>query len=280
MWIYLNNRFVLQEKAFVSVFDHGFLYGDGLFETFRAYNGKIFLLSEHLYRLQKSAKRLGILMPTLERVEVLLYETLRKNGLQNAIIRLTLTRGVHEWGKFNKDAPPTVVIFARPFAGFPEKIYKKGISACIATIRRNAKTAQDPAIKAIGFLNNVLAMREATALSVQEAILLNPDGFIAEGSVSNIFWVRAGRLYTPAKSVGILAGVTRAIVLKCAKKEKLCVTEGFYRKTALYKSDEAFLTNTGFEVMPLTLVNQKKIGLGRPGPITTRMRQLLKNLCF
>ncbi len=275
MWIYLNNRFVPQEKALVSVFDQGFLYGDGLFETLRSYKGKIFLLAEHLRRLQKSAKRLSLVIPNAEQLEHLLYETLRRNSLNDAMMRLTVTRGVNGWGQRalrgeTGEAIPTLVIFARPFEGYPDALYKKGITACIATTRRNAKSAQDPALKSSSFLNNVLARREANALSVQEAILLNPEGYLAEGSLSNLFWVRGGKLYTPAKSVGILEGVTRNLVLKLAN----CITEGFYRKNVLYHADEAFLTNTGYEVMPLTQVDQKKIGTGRPGPITKRLRQL------
>jgi len=279
MWIYLNNRFVAEREALVPVFDQGFLYGDGLFETLRAYKGKIFLLSEHLRRLQQGAKKLDIVIPRVEHLEQCLYETLSRNALCNAMIRITITRGIHRWGEVkNRDAPPTLVIFARQFNGHPEKLYKNGIAACIATTRRNAKTAQDPAIKSISFLNNVLAKREATALSAQEAILLNPDGFLAEGSVSNLFWVCAGTLYTPGKSVGILEGVTRGVVLKLAKKEKISVAEGFYRKSVLYKSDEAFLTNVGFDLVPLTRVDQKKIGTGKPGPITIQLRSLFQRL--
>lgn len=274
MWIYLNNRFVAEEKAVVSVFDQGFLYGDGLFETLRSYNGKIFLLSAHLRRLQKSAQRLGILIPKAEEIEQRLYETLARNGLRDAMIRLTITRGKRRWQEANGEDIPTLVIFARYFEGYPEKLYKKGIACCIVTIRRNAKSAQDPAIKAISFLNNVLARREAMAMSVQEAILLNPEGYLAEGSISNLFWVRSGRLYTPGKSVGILAGITREVVLKLAKKEKIHLTEGFYRKGALCNADEAFITNTGFELMPLTQVDQKKIGTGRPGPVTKKLHEL------
>jgi branched-chain amino acid aminotransferase len=195
------------------------------------------------------------------------------------MIRLTITRGARQWGNAEiEEAIPTLVIFARPFAGYPEALYKKGISGCIAKIRRNGKTAQDPAIKAISFLNNILARREALAISAQEAILLNPERYLAEGSSSNLFWARAGRLYTPGKSVGILAGITREVVLKLAKKENISVTEGFYRKSALYNADEAFITNTGFELMPLTQVDQNKIGTGRPGKVTTRLHKLFRTI--
>ncbi|MBI3358920.1 MAG: aminotransferase class IV [Nitrospirae bacterium] len=274
VWVYLNNHFVSQERAIVSVFDQGFLYGDGLFETLRSYNGKIFLLSEHLRRLQKGAKRLGIIIPKAEQLEQLLYATLSRNSFCNAMIRITVTRGAREWQESSGEVIPTLVIFARRFEGYPDKLYKKGIAGCLSTIRRNAKASQDPALKSISFLNNVMARREANALSTQEAILLNPEGFLAEGSVSNLFWVRAGMLYTPGKSVGILEGVTREIVVKLAQKERIPITRGFYRKGALYNADEAFLTNTGYEIMPLTRVDQKKIGTGQPGPITTRLRQL------
>jgi branched-chain amino acid aminotransferase len=252
MWIYIRDHFVLETEAVVSVFDRGFLYGDGLFETLRAYNGKIFLLSEHLNRLQKAAKRLSIVIPKSEQLEQLLYATLTRNSLRDAMIRITISRGIDGWGgeAAGEFAIPTLVIFARRFEGYPEKTYKKGVSACIAVIRRNSRKSQDPAIKSISFLNNVLAMRGANALSAREAILLNPEGFLAEGSISNLFWICGGRLYTPSKSVGILAGVTRGVVLKLAKHEKIPFTEGFYKKNVLYRADEAFLTNTGFELMP------------------------------
>ncbi len=279
MWIYLHNRFVSQAEAVVSVFDQGFLYGDGLFETLRSYNGKIFLWPKHFHRLQKAAKRLSLVIPKADRLEQLLYETLSRNGLCDAMIRLTVTRGIHEWGGVGAaEAMPSLVIFARRYEGLPEKNDQEGMSGRIVTIRRNDKSAQDPALKSISFLNNVLARREAAVLSAQEAILLNPEGYLAEGSVSNLFWIRAGRLYTPEKSVGILEGVTREVVLKLAWKEKIPVTQGFYRKAVLYNADEAFLTNTGFEVMPLTRVDQKKIGTGKPGPITMRLRERLQGL--
>ncbi|MEK7702567.1 MAG: aminotransferase class IV [Nitrospirota bacterium] len=276
MWVYVNDHFVSEEKATVSAFDSGFLYGNGLFETLRSYNGKIFLLTEHLTRLQKGAKRLAIPIPDSTILEKRLIETLKKNQLRDAMLRLTITSGKQGWhglGASQKIAPPTLIIFARGNAGYPESVYQKGMTGQIVTIRRNPKTAQDPALKAISFLNNVMARREALDASANEAILLNTKGDLAEGGISNLFWVRKGRLYTPSMSVGILAGVTRNLVLKLAKKEQLFVTEGFYKKAALLHADEAFLTNTGFEVMPLVRVNQKKIGNGKPGPMTKQLHQ-------
>ncbi|MEK7702836.1 MAG: aminotransferase class IV [Nitrospirota bacterium] len=275
MWVYLNNRFVSEAQAAISVFDAGFLYGDGLFETLRAYNGKIFLLSEHLTRLQKGAKRLAIPIPDAALLEKRLIETLEKNHLRDAMLRLTITRGNQNWGHVQKawQGAPTLVIFARGNPGHEESVYQQGITGQIVTIRRNPKTAQDPALKAISFLNNRMAKQEAASHGADEAVLLNTDGYLAEGSVSNLFWICDGIVYTPAQSVGILAGVTRNLILKLAKKERLSVAEGFYEKTALLEADEAFLTNTGFEVMPLTRVNQKKIGNGKPGPITQKLYQ-------
>jgi branched-chain amino acid aminotransferase len=269
MWIYLNNRFVSKTSARISVFDWGFLYGDGLFETLRAYNGKIFLLSQHLTRLLKAANQLGLTLPKATKLESLLYETLNRNRLRDAMLRLTMTRGEGLWGPLDPAAckKPTIVIFARPFTGYPSEVYRKGMTASIVTVR------QSGGLKSTSFQNHILARREAAGKGMSEAILLTPKGYLAEGSVSNLFWVKKGRLYTPAVSTGILAGITRRLVLDLAQKAKIPTREGSYRPEVILNADEAFLTNTGFEVIPLTAVDQKKIGSGRPGSITKKILQ-------
>ncbi len=283
MWVYLQDRFVSEEKAVVSVFDRGFLYGDGLFETVRAYKGKIALLPQHLQRLTHAANRIALPIPPSDQLEALLYETLNRNRLRDTLLRLTITRGVPQpIDPFRKGqggkAPglpihPTLVIFPRP-CDYSNMLYKKGVIGQIVTIQRNAKGAQDPAFKSISFLNNVLARQEAA--SAFEAILLNHDGYLAEGSISNLFWVRDGRLYTPDLSVGILAGTRRALVIELAKENKIEVQEGCYRIGDFFHADEAFLTNTGFELMPLIQVNERKIGPGHPGLITRRLHDAFK----
>ncbi len=282
MWVYLKNRFVLEQKALISVFDRGFLYGDGIFETVRAYDGKIFLLSRHLDRLSNAARRLDIAIPKADHLASLLYETLDRNRLRNTLLRLTLTRGgpapARGTAPANGTTPargPTLVIFARPNR-YPNALYQKGVTGQIVTIRRNGKTAQDPALKSISFLNNILAKQEAARAGAFEAILLNPSGVLAEGSTSNLFWIRAGRLYTPAASVGILAGITRGVVIASAKENSVEVKEGLYRKGDLFDANEAFLTNTGFELLPLIQIDQRKIGTGRPGRMTRQLHQFFQ----
>jgi len=274
MWVYLKDRFVPKEKATVSVFDRGFLYGDGLFETLRAYNGRIFLASQHLDRLSESASRLAITIPNANRLEQLLYDTLKRNDLRNAILRLTITRGEGMEGSFDitPDLQPTLFISARPFDGHPAESYQKGMTATIVTIRQGFAQEMS-AFKSTSFLNRVLARQEAIRKGVSEAILLNAKGYLAEGSVSNLFWVRKGKLYTPSLSAGILAGVTRQIVLELAREAGISAREGCYRAEALLSADEAFLTNTGFELMPCTRVNERRLGAGRPGLFTKQLHQ-------
>jgi branched-chain amino acid aminotransferase len=265
MWIYLNNRFVSKRHAMVSVFDHGFLYGDGVFETMRAYRGQIFLLSRHLDRLAEGARRLALPLPKADLLERKLYETLRRNHLSNVMLRLTVTRGVLD--------KPTVVIFPKQNR-YKKALYRTGVMGQIVSIRRNRSEAQDPAIKAISFLNNLLAKQEAKGPF--EAIMLNSNRVLAEGSISNLFWIKKGVLYTPALSVGILAGLTRERIIALAKENRIPVKEGAYREEALFTAEEAFLTNTGLEVMPLVRVNKKKIGTGQPGELTQRVRRLFQ----
>jgi branched-chain amino acid aminotransferase len=272
MWIYLNDRFVAEEEAKVSVFDYGFLYGDGLFETFRSYSGKIFRLSHHLDRLFHSASRLALSLPSPPILESLLYETLQRNRFDDALLRITVSRGEGRPG-LDPDpcASPTVVISARAFSGHPSTHYLHGVSGVIVQIRRNAAAAQDPALKSLSFLNNVLAKLEAKKSGAFEGLFLNLEGFLCEGTVSNLFWIQEGRLKTPSAASGILEGITRRTVLELAEKMKIEAEEGFYPVEHLLTAEEAFLTNSGLELMPLTAVNGKKIGSGRPGPMTRRL---------
>ncbi len=269
MWIYLNDGFVSKEEAHISVFDHGFLYGDGLFETFRAYSGKIFRLSQHIARLSRFADRLSIPLLSPSAIEPLLYETLARNLLVNAMLRVTLTRGE---GGFDPDfcKRPTFIITAR--APVLNR-YKKGASGAIVTVRRHDPAGFHPTLKTISFLNNILAKQDANRKGADEGIFLNAKGYLAEGSVSNLFWVKGGKLYTPVLNVGLLDGVTRAVVLELAKGKKLPAYQGYYRPDALLGADEAFLTNSGIELMPLTKVDGKNIGTGRPGPMTRLLHQ-------
>lgn len=277
MWIYLQDRFVSKAEATLSVFDHGLLYGDGLFETFRAYSGKIFNASRHLDRLSNGSKQLGLDLPPIDLLEKRLYETLNRNGLREAMLRLTVTRGEGEIG-LDTDlcSRPQVIIIARPFSGYPAEQYAKGVSAAIVRIRRNAPKTVDPSLKTISFLNNVLAKKEAKERGAMEGIFLTLEGHLSEGTISNLFWVRHGKLRTPSLRTGILEGITRGVVLELAKKSGLKTEEGFYRPSELYHAEEAFLTSSGLEIMPLTRVDDRKIGQGRPGPTTDRLLQAFR----
>ncbi|MBI3805159.1 MAG: aminotransferase class IV [Nitrospirae bacterium] len=279
MWIYLQDRFVRKEEAKVSVFDRGFLYGDGLFETFRAYHGRIFLLSQHLERLAQGADRLALPLPTPSEIETILYQTLEKNGLEEALLRLTLTRGEGEGG-FDPERceHPTLLVTARPFTGHPPERYRNGVTAAIVQIRRNAPATLDPALKSTSFLNNVIAKLEAKKEGAFEGLLMTLDGYLSEGSVSNLFWVRQGTLQTPSPAVGLLRGITREVVITLAHQKEIEVEEGFYRPEALLNADEAFLTNSSFELMPLTEVNGRKIGSGAPGPLTQALHQAFREV--
>ena len=276
MWIYLKDQFVKEAEAKVSVLDYGFLYGDGLFETFRAYGGKIFRLSEHLNRLGGSAGRLAISPPSPALLEKLLYETLKRNRLKEALLRLTLSRG--EGAPGLNPAPcerPTLIITARKFDGYPKDQYLTGVSGVIVQARRHPAVA-DPALKSISFLSNVLAKLEAKKKGAFEGLFLNTDGVLCEGAVSNLFWIREGKLKTAAPAAGILEGITRMMILELAEKIKIETEEGFYPADDLFSAEEAFLTSSGLELMPLTTIDGKKIGNGRPGPVTQRLHQTFR----
>lgn len=272
--VYINGVFFDEKDAKISVFDRGFLYGDGVFETLRSYGGKIFRLADHLERLSKGAGFLSIPFDPDE-AEKALCQTLLRSRLNDAMLRLTLTRGQGTWGlKCPAEPNPTTVIFARPFTGYPGQ--KDGISICISETRKTPQESLDPSLKSLNFLNNILARREATFQGVQEAILLNKDGYLAEGSVSNLFWVSENVLYTPALQTGILPGVTRKVVMELADKENIPCEEGFYNPQDLFAAKEVFLTNTGFEIMPVQRVDDTSFLSS--GPITARLMEAYHHL--
>ncbi len=281
MWVYLNDHFVPEEEAKISIFDHGFLYGDGLFETVRAYSGRIFALPEHMDRLSRSADRLEIPLPPPASLETLLYETLRRNHLKNAVLRLTITRGEARGGLVPDSDPKTrttMVITPRLFDGHPADYYENGVTASIVSVRRNAPDALDPALKSLSFLNNVMAKMEAKKRGAFEGIFLSLEGCLSEGTTSNLFWVRDGVIKTPSVKSSILEGITRGVVIGLAKGMGISLKEGNYPPEDLLDAEEAFLTNTGLELMPLTGVNGKKIGTGLPGGMTIKLHQAFKAL--
>jgi branched-chain amino acid aminotransferase len=274
-WVYLNDRFVPEKDAVVSVFDHGFLYGDGVYETMRAYRGRVLLLAKHLARLERSASRLQLALPvSLERMAELLRTSLERNQLQDPYIRITVSRGPGEIGLDpSLCKTPTLVIIARPFRPYPDSFYSDGVDIAIVRTRRNLPEALPPEVKSLNFLNNILAKIEATATGAYDGVLLNHRDELTEATTSNLFLVQNGRLRTPALECGILDGITRGIVLKLAQDLALPTEESRLGIADLAGADECFLTNTTLEVLPVKNVNGRPVGSGRPGPLTGRLHQ-------
>jgi branched-chain amino acid aminotransferase len=286
-WIYLNGRLVTRQEAVVSVYDRGFLYGDGVFETLRAYQGKIFKPRDHLTRLFRSAE--GISLPiSFSRDELLnaLSETLKANHLKDAYLRITVSRGPGEPGlEFPVPSNPTLVVISKAFAGYPEKLYREGVAVTVVRLRKAPTSSLNPKVKSLNYLPQVLAKREATGLGAYEGILLDQDGFLSEGTASNLFLVKQEQLLTPGPSCAILEGITRQCVLELAEKAGFSVKEGKYRPEELLKVDECFLTNTTMEVMPVVKYIGQPAGpgdhaihRGQVGPVTCQLRKAYQEL--
>lgn len=269
--IYLNGKFVDEEDAKVSVFDHGVLYGDGVFEGIRAYNGRVFRLEEHIDRLYESAKSilLDIGMTKDEMTEALL-ETLRRNNLRDAYIRLVVTRGKGDLGLDPRSCEkPTVYIIAAQIQLYPEELYEQGLDLVTVPTRRNIVEGVNPRIKSLNYLNNVLAKIEANLAGVSEAILLNSEGYVTECTGDNIFLVKNGEVITSPPFLGILEGVTRNSLLALAGKLGYSVSEKVFTRHDIYVADECFLTGTAAELVPVVKVDGRIIGDdGKPGEVT------------
>ncbi|RJQ14194.1 MAG: branched-chain-amino-acid transaminase [Nitrospiraceae bacterium] len=270
--LYLNDKLVPEIKALISVFDHGFLYGDGIYETMRAYKGVVFKIDEHIGRLFRSASMIGLEIPKgPEEIREAVYETMRANNQKEAVIRITVSRGAGPVGLDPELCPkPTFVIFSGEFREYPKQYYRKGVKIAIVNTRRNFRGALDPQIKSLNFLNNILAKIEAKKRGAYEAVMLNYRGLIAEGTITNIFFVRDHVLCTPAISTGILDGITRRTILDIARESGIEISEGRFRKEEIYRAEEAFISNTTMEVMPVAAIDDVKIG---PGKITKALHQ-------
>jgi len=276
-WVCIDGEFVPGEEARISVWDHGFLYGDGIFETMRAYSGKVLGLEEHLARLRQGAEllRLEVREKDTELVR-LLNETIKRNDLADAYIRLTYSRGSGPIGLDPALCPKaTMVIMAKPPAG-DDKVYREGIGLGISPVRRNHPEALTPAVKSVNFLNNILAKIWAKENNYAEALLLSQDGWVSETTVSNIFFVRGGKVFTPALGVGILPGVTRRFVLEVIRTMGLNLEEGFYSTADLAGAEEIFLTNSGSELIPVSSLDGKPVGSGKPGRLTQEIHAAFK----
>jgi branched-chain amino acid aminotransferase len=278
MWIFLNDRFVRKEDAMVSVFDHGFLYGDGVYETLRAYGGRIFRLRQHLARLRRSASLIGLEIPIVEQdLIAVLQEAMKRNNLTDAYLRITVSRGEGNIGLDPRLCPrPTVVVISLPLQPYPVELFNAGVSLAIVNIRRNLAAALPPMIKSLNFLNNILAKQEASRVGAFDGLMLNAEGHITECTTSNMFFVKNQCVYTPSVACGILDGITREIVLSLAREQEFATEEGCYLPEALLEADECFLTNTTMEIMPVQDIDKRPIGKERPGPVTGRLRELFR----
>lgn len=264
MYIYINNALVERSEAKVSIFDHGFLYGDGIYETMRVYDGVVFMFDEHLRRLFRSASLIRLDIPKdTDEIKTAVFDTLRANSLRDAYLRITVSRG---YGQIGLDpdlcSQPTFVIIAEGMKEYPSSLYERGIKVIIAKTRRNLKEALNPQIKSLNFLNNILAKVEAKEQSAYEAIMLTHLGYIAEGTISNVFFYKDGVLCTPSVECGILDGITRGIVIDLAIRDGLRVREGFFVPEDLGDADEVFITNTTLEVMPVSTVEGREYRVG------------------
>ena len=270
MKIYIDGKYYGEQNAKVSVFDHGLLYGDGIFEGIRAYNGRVFQLKEHIDRLFCSAKAILLNLPlTHAQFMKATVETCRRNQLRDGYIRLVVTRGVGTLGlNPNRCANPSVIIIADKIQLYPKEYYQKGLTIVTVPTTRNLQNAVNPAIKSLNYLNNILAKIEANNAGCEEAIMLNSEGYVAECTGDNIFIVKDGQLMTPPLSAGALYGITRAVVMKLAREMGLAVSEPNLTRYDVFNADECFVTGSGAELVPVVKVDGRAIGAGKPGPIT------------
>lgn len=278
--VYINGEFYPKSQAKVSVFDHGFLYGDGIFEGIRAYNGKIFRFDEHIDRLFKGAKAIYLDIPlTKDEIKEIILKTVRANNLRDAYIRPVISRGMGDLGLDPTKCPnPSVVVIVDELKLYPQEMYEKGMKVITSSVRRNSPSSIDPQIKSLNYLNNILAKIEAVRYQVPEAIMLNHEGIVTECTGDNIFIIQDGKLYTPPIHIGALDGITRKVVFQICKKFGLQVYEKEFALFNLYNADECFLTGTGAEVIAVTEVDGRQIGFGVEGALTKKILHEFKNI--
>jgi branched-chain amino acid aminotransferase len=273
MKIFVDGKYYDERNAKISVFDHGLLYGDGVFEGIRAYNGRVFKLREHIDRLFCSAKSILLTMP-MSHAEIMraTVETCRKNKIRDGYIRLVVTRGVGTLGlNPNRCKRGSVIIIAGKIQLYPPALYQRGMEIVTVPTTRNLNSALSPAIKSLNYLNNILAKIEANNAGCEEAIMLNAEGYVAECTGDNVFIVKEGRVHTPPLSAGALHGITRRVVMEIAEESGYPVSEPNLTRYDLFNADECFLTGTGAEVVPIVKIDGRVIGDGKPGPITEKL---------
>lgn len=278
--IYVNGQYFSKEEAKISVFDHGFLYGDGIFEGIRAYGGKVFRLKEHIDRLYNGARAIMLDIPlTKEEMMEVVLETLRRNEQRDAYIRLVVSRGVGDLGLDpRKCKEPTIICITDNIVLYPEKLYKEGMEIITAAIRRNRPEGVNPQMKSLNYLNNIMAKLEANLSGAPEAMMLNSEDYVAECTGDNIFIVKNGVLITPPPYLGILVGITRNAIMELAKNMGITVEEKVFTRYDVYTADECFLSGTAAEAVPVVKVDGRTIGDGKPGTVTNKIINAFKEL--
>jgi branched-chain amino acid aminotransferase len=273
MKVYVNGKYRDEAEAVISVFDHGLLYGDGIFEGIRAYNGRVFKLKEHIDRLFYSAKAILLKIPLSHaEVSAAVLDTCRQNDVRDGYIRLVVTRGVGTLGlNPNRCKDPSVIIIAGKIQLYPPELYQKGMEIITVPTVRNLHSALNPAIKSLNYLNNILAKIEANNAGCEEAIMLNSEGFVAECTGDNVFVVKEKYVLTPPLTAGALYGITRKVVLELASELGYKTAETNLTRYDLFNAEECFLTGTGAELVPVVRIDGRFIGEGKPGPVTERL---------
>ncbi len=278
MLVYLNGKFLSESEAKVPVSDRGFLLGDGLFETMRVYNGHVFKLNEHLRRLQRGCGLLNITIPEgVPGLKIRIYQLIQMNGLKDdGYIRVTVTRGAGGRGLDIRGCDtPTLLITSGEYRPYPEDLYRRGVEIVFSE-RENLRTNKDCDLKSTNFLNNILARLQSGKKDAFEVVMLNPHGYLSEGTITNIFFITSGTLCTPAPECGILRGITRETVLDICKKRDIPVREGLFRRHDLGKAEEVFITNSLLGVMPVSSIDGRTLGVGEvTGTIITAYRELI-----
>ncbi|MEM4703620.1 MAG: branched-chain-amino-acid transaminase [Candidatus Bathyarchaeia archaeon] len=273
--VYIDGSFYPKSQAKISVFDHGLLYGDGVFEGIRAYNGYVFKLKEHIERLYRSAHMIMLEIPvTKEQMTQVVLDTLRKNNLRDAYIRLVVTRGVGDLGLNPKKCPkPTIIVITDTIALHKSGAKENGVTAMLSWVKRDPVDATSHEIKSLNYLNSILAKIEANIAGVDEAICLDKNGFVCEGVAENIFIIKKGKLYTPPSYTGALPGITAEETIKLAQKLGYEVIEKNITPYELFNADEVFFTGTAAEIVPVREINKRTINNGKPGPITKKLME-------
>jgi len=278
--IYIDGELVPKSQAKISVFDHGFLYGDGVFESIMVFNGVAFKLKEHIDRLYDSAKVLCLEIPmSKEKMLKTIIDTVKANGFRDAYIRVLVTRGVGDLGLDPRKCPkPSVIIIVDKIKLFRDEAWTQGVTAIISSVRRDRVDATTHEVKSMNYLNSILAKLEANAVGADEAIMLDDRGFVSEGATDNIFIVKDGVIYTPPRTTGILPGITRSRVMKLAEECGYKVVEKDITPSELLTADEVFLTGTAAGVVPVVKISGRTIGDGKPGPITLELMKRFRQV--